>query len=433
MRKSSAVLDTARWDDSRVGSSIHRSCRVAVTAAVAVVVSVVPQVLALAGQSGSDSGRSGPTSEASADKSDNVKLVASLPVPDGTAVWDSATDLDFSGRYAYMGRWNGSDARGEAAGGAYIYDIDGRVPKELSFVPCGGGQNDVAVVRPGLLALGYHRNLCGKPSGGITMIDVRDPQRPKVLGSVAQKPWGTHTLTAYPGKDLIYASPGGWGYEGEAEGGGDEYIIDVSNPVRPKVVATFDPKIAGCHDLSFRITAKSKLAFCAGDTMTQIWDVSDPVEPVVVSSIFNPLTGFNHSAEASPDGELLAVGEETFVDDCRDGFMGSVWVYDISDPANPKLMSYYSIPRGSPIGDGLFDYTCSAHNFRFIPGTRLLVAAWFQSGMNVLDLSDPAKPEEIAYFDPAEGSYWSAYWYNGRIYASGAPGLDVFEVKGLPE
>lgn len=429
-RRSALSVGRGSHDTSRRFNRF-RGLAVALAAAILIVGTGSGPVRALASHSTPEVGIR-TTSQTSADKSDNVELVASLPVFEGTGLWDSATDLDFSGRYAYMGRWNGSSARGEAAGGVYIYDIAGRTPKELSFVPCGGSQNDIAVVRPGLIALGYHRNLCGKPSGGITMIDVRDPRQPKILGSVAQKPWGTHTLTAYPGKDLIYASPGSWGYESEAEGGGDEYIIDVSDPVKPKVVATFDPKIAGCHDLSFRITAKSQLAFCAGDTMTQIWDVSKPLKPVIIASIYNPLSGFNHSAEVSSDGKILAIGEETFVDDCGPGFMGSIWVYDISDPVNPKRMSHFSIPRGSPVGDeGPFGYSCSAHNFKFIRGTHVLVASWFRSGMNVLDLSDPAQPKEIAYFDPAEGSYWSAYWYKGHIYASGAPGLDVFEVRGI--
>lgn len=371
------------------------------------------------------------TSAAEVEMSDNVTLVKSLAVPGATSVWDGATDLDFSGRYAYMGRWNSSRAPLNAVGGLYVYDISGPAPKKLSFLPCGGGQNDVAVVRPGVVALGHHQSSCAK-KGGVTLVDVRDPRAPRVLGSVAQAPYGTHTLTTYPGKDLIYASPGGWGYESEPQGGGDEYIIDVSNPARPKVVATFDPQIAGCHDLSFHITKGDKLAFCAGDTMTQIWDVKDPLAPVIIARIYNPLSGFNHSAEVSSDGKLLAVGEETSVDDCRDGVFGSLWIYDISDPALPKLESYWSIPRGSPVSsDGLLDYTCSVHNYRFIPGTYTLVASWFQSGMNVLDLSDPASPKEIAYYNPPEGTYWSAYWHEGRIYASGAPGLDVFEVKDL--
>jgi len=59
----------------------------------------------------------------------------------------------------------------------------------------------------------------------------------------------------------------------------------------------------------------------------------------------------------------------------------------------------------------------------------------------VMDFTDPEKPYEIAYFDrgPIDakmlvlGGDWSAYWYNGNIYASEiARGLDVFELTPTP-
>jgi hypothetical protein len=54
-----------------------------------------------------------------------------------------------------------------------------------------------------------------------------------------------------------------------------------------------------------------------------------------------------------------------------------------------------------------------------------------------MDFTDSAHPVEIAYFDrgPIDpnllvlGGDWSAYWYNGHIYASEiARGLDIFEL-----
>jgi hypothetical protein len=54
-----------------------------------------------------------------------------------------------------------------------------------------------------------------------------------------------------------------------------------------------------------------------------------------------------------------------------------------------------------------------------------------------MDFTDAAHPQEIAYFDrgPIDpnvlvlGGDWSAYWYNGQIYASEiARGLDIFEL-----
>ena len=66
-----------------------------------------------------------------------------------------------------------------------------------------------------------------------------------------------------------------------------------------------------------------------------------------------------------------------------------------------------------------------------------MVQAWYQGGISVFDFTDSAKPVEIAYFDrgPIDakelvlGGYWSAYWYNGRIYGSEiARGLDIFQL-----
>jgi hypothetical protein len=59
--------------------------------------------------------------------------------------------------------------------------------------------------------------------------------------------------------------------------------------------------------------------------------------------------------------------------------------------------------------------------------------------MNVLDLSDPSAPVEIAhYMRTGEAkeitNYWSAYWYKGRVYANDrVRGLDVFRVQGVHE
>jgi hypothetical protein len=46
------------------------------------------------------------------------------------------------------------------------------------------------------------------------------------------------------------------------------------------------------------------------------------------------------------------------------------------------------------------------------------------SGISVVDFTNPAAAQEIAYADPPafpdgfEGGDWSTYWYNGRIYQS---------------
>src|SRR6266581_1174132 len=82
---------------------------------------------------------------------------------------------------------------------------------------------------------------------------------------------------------------------------------------------------------------------------------------------------------------------------------------------------------------------CVAHNGSLIPvpGRDIEVQAWYQGGVSVMDFTDAEHPGEIAYYDrgPIDpnvlvlGGDWSAYWYNGQIYASEiARGLDVFEL-----
>jgi len=378
---------------------------------------LVPVVAALVATAG--------PAQAEVDKSKNVTLIKSFTYDGGGTFFSGGTDIDWQGKYVYAAQ------QGEA-GGVHVFDASKRVPRKIALIKCPGEQNDVAVVKPGLLAIGAHSSGCGLPTKGVRLVDVRNPKRPKLLGEV-QLPGGTHTLTVYPGKPLIYASPGGL-----LNGGGVEQIVDVSNPNNPKVVGTFTPNRFGCHDLAFDIRKGRKLAICPGLTETQIWDVSKPTQPETIAHIVNPSIFFRHSAAVSPDGKLLVLGDENFgANDCVGGPTGAIWIYDISIPEVPVPRSYYGINRGAtPISAPDVDRGawCTAHLFNFVPGTRTLVASWYGAGFNVLDLSDPTAPKEIAHYAGGGVNYWSAYWYDGRIWANDrVRGLDVFKVTGLKE
>jgi hypothetical protein len=112
---------------------------------------------------------------------------------------------------------------------------------------------------------------------------------------------------------------------------------------------------------------------------------------------------------------------------------GANAIFDIVDR---KLIfrGYFKMP--APQTD---TENCVAHNGSLIPipGRDIMVQGWYQGGVSVFDFTDSAHPVEIAFFDrgPLDpkilitGGYWSAYWYNGNIYASEiARGLDVFRL-----
>jgi hypothetical protein len=73
-----------------------------------------------------------------------------------------------------------------------------------------------------------------------------------------------------------------------------------------------------------------------------------------------------------------------------------------------------------------------------IPGRDVFVQAWYQGGLSVIDFTDSANPFEIAFFDRGPistedlitGGFWSAYYYDGRIYGSEITrGLDLLALE----
>jgi outer membrane protein assembly factor BamB len=84
---------------------------------------------------------------------------------------------------------------------------------------------------------------------------------------------------------------------------------------------------------------------------------------------------------------------------------------------------------------------CTWHNYNVVPSDRryLLVSGNYQSGVSVVDFTDPVSPREIAFADPAPlsdtslvaGGDWSSYWYDGRIYESDMRrGLIIWRLSG---
>jgi hypothetical protein len=114
---------------------------------------------------------------------------------------------------------------------------------------------------------------------------------------------------------------------------------------------------------------------------------------------------------------------------------GADAIFQLTPDLKLHLAGYYKLPAEQTPFEN-----CVAHNGSLIPvpGRDILVQAWYQGGLSVVDFTDAAHPHEIAYFDrgPVNGSrlvqggQWSAYWYDGHIYGSEiARGLDVLELR----
>ena len=344
--------------------------------------------------------------------------------------YSSGLDIDAVGDRLYA-LASGADA------GLKVFDVAGK-PREIAHVDCPNAASDVAAVRGGLVAVSFQLSTgssCagGLGLGGVQVLEVSDPKRPRYLDDVAL-PEGVHTITAYPGRDLVFASPGG--AEIHAANQGLEQIIDVSDPENVEVVATYRPETLpfGCHDLVFKEIGARVVGFCPGMGGTEIWDATDPLAPKKIGSMLLPAAQLPHSVSVNSNATLAVVGEEAWAaHECTAGApVGGLWVYDISVLEEPVLLGRFRAARGRLPAGTEHVAPCTAHNFEFIPGTDLLVSAWYTGGTSLIDFSEPAQPVERASYAPG-GSATSAYWHNGRIYvADFERGLDVLRLDGVP-
>ncbi|HWL66389.1 MAG TPA: hypothetical protein VNP73_10485 [Actinomycetota bacterium] len=357
--------------------------------------------------------------------------------PVGQVKFTGGTELAASGKYIYAGELNGHTDRNEepTKGGIHIIDVS-KGMKEVGFLHCPGTDNDVEVVKPGLIIVSFSQNQCALGAGnGLMTVDVRNPKQPRVLGFV--NTGKNHTHKPLPGTSLVYTAGGGLS-GGPAAG---PAIVDVKNPAKPEVVAKPQTITTDCHDISFHITKDSKLGFCAGAIGTgevQIWDVSDPLAPVSIGKVVNPAIQYSHYAVASTDGKLLAIDDEAFAaHDCNTGQSptGRIWIYDISNPATPIPMGSFAAQRG---GDGQTNIGtfpgwttswCLSHGLDWQPDTHNIAVTWFTGGVSVLNVDTPSTPQEVAYFQAEDSTTYSALWHNGRLYTNDMRrGVDGFEV-----
>ena len=192
-----------------------------------------------------------------------------------------------------------------------------------------------------------------------------------------------------------------------------------------------------CHDITVYSALGLAAGACEGNGI--LLDIKDPANPKRLDAVNDQNYAYWHSASFSNDGKKVVFTDEWgggTAARCRANDpikWGANAIFNVQDN-KLKFASYYKMPAAQ--GDS---ENCVAHNGSLIPipGRDIKVQAWYQGGISVMDFTDAANPVEIAYFDRGPmysdllvlAGDWSAYWYNGRIYASEiARGLDVFEL-----
>lgn len=357
-----------------------------------------------------------------------------------------------NGRWvAYIGHHQGSALNPltgvrEDNGTSLIDVTDPAQPKFLHHIPGGpGGEAQMVRVCSGLPRAARGRSYLLRTLGHSAheVWDVTLPGPPQRVAVVADGLRGTHKNWWECDTGIAYLVSGvpGWRTSRMTQ------IFDLSDPAKPLHVRDYglqgqEPGASGSvptglHGPISTGPAGNRVYFGHGTSSGGILQIVDrekllkgaKTPPQITTptraSLLQPQAGrFDLDADygahtvfplpgmdvTAPDGrrskrDFVAVTNEALSDGCGSA-QQKVWFIDVTEEARPKVASSWALDAKS--GDycnraGRIGAHSSNESFTPIYYRRILFIAHFNAGVRALDIRDPYKPREIAYFVPDSG------------------------------
>ena len=325
----------------------------------------------------------------------NVERVGEIalispPKSDDAHLYPDGTDLYLAGDRALMGDFRGI---------VHIVDIsDPANMRKVAEVRTPGPALDIKIA--GDLAVVGVQDF--ESSFGLLILDISDPANPVELSRFDQDNWqGVHNLFLHG--DRLYLAHGlNPGLS----------IVDISDPTAP-LVSGFWQHEGDFSNVVHDVFIRDRLAVVS-DMFSGLvlLDLTDPDAPTMLAAL--PFAEGMHSAWA--EGDYVYCNQEF------GGWNQRLYVVDISDPRQPQVVhSFSSDPP--PQGPILGPHNPWVHN-------GLLYWAYYEAGLRVFDLLDPARPVEIGYHT-YPGFAWSVQPHDdGLLYvADGAVGIEAFRLN----
>lgn len=211
------------------------------------------------------------------------------------------------------------------------------------------------------------------------------------------------------------------------------FVFDVTDPVNPVIVQSPPADATYSHDATTLVIDDARAEVCTGqpcevlidysEDAVDIWDVTDKGNARKLSTITYDDKQYIHSGWWSADKNFVLIQDE--LDEQDSNLNTTVRVMDISDLEAPELVSTWTGPtraidhNGFTLGD---DYYMST----------------YRRGLTVLDISDPANisalnAEELARFDtyiedPMDDALFNGAWGTYPFLPSGT--ILVSDIEG---
>lgn len=189
-------------------------------------------------------------------------------------------------------------------------------------------------------------------------------------------------------------------------------VFDLSNPTQPQFLRGLNqdyPSIGHVHDMFVR--NDTIYASCGYDGF-HVYTFNGSNFTEIGSLTSYPDMGYNHSSWLTDDGKTMVFADEVPAD-------LAVKVIDVSDISDIQVTATFKSNAGA-----------TAHN-PYIKGNSHVIIAYYQDGVQIYNIENPANPIRTGYFDtypqntsgylnPVYAGNWGAYPFlpSGIILAS---------------
>jgi hypothetical protein len=349
--------------------------------------------------------------------------------PEGTSNFAYA-DVWSEGGYAYVGSDRGIDNSSLRRGVSVFSISNAGVPTFLppppsTPVPSGyagttyfGSEMEDVEVHDGI---GYFASDVNGATGrtGVDIVDLSIPFEPIMLSRVDT----SDCLTGSPGvcahgkvhtlsvQRLNIGTPEEQRFLYTSDNETDVIkITDATDPESPSLVKSLDigaPSGVASHEVVVRNNRLYVASKSSSDTTNgwfHIYDVSSPSNPVLLKSFLSGAK--SHTAMPTDDNKTLIVAEERS--------NGNVKIYDISNinlPNDSDMPILRATLNTSNVGhNGTFISAYSPHHVH-VHG-NLMFLPWYEAGLQVFNISNPANPVLVGAFDtwPGTSTNFNGNW-----------------------
>lgn len=170
-------------------------------------------------------------------------------------------------------------------------------------------------------------------------------------------------------------------------------LLDLSDPVNPRELATYKDFGSGTVSHVHDCYVEDGIAFLnLGFDGMAVVDFSDPLQPVNLSTLTDyPFSGYNHSGWPTTDGQYYYLGDESH------GY--PIKILDISDLRELRVIGDFDAASINELS--------IAHNQ--LVACDYLYVSYYYDGLQVYDISDPKQPRRVSYYSTSSRDHRKSY------------------------